>query len=66
MPIYEELVLKKPQPKTVQIGTLADIAKSVPANFTNANKPVGIAPANGNGNGAAQSKEAAAEAVAGD
>ena len=61
--IYEELVLKKPQPKTVQIGTLSDIAKAVPANFTNANKPIGIAPAPGNG---AKSAEAAAEAVAGD
>jgi hypothetical protein len=64
--IYEELVLKKPQPKVVQIGTVSDIAKAVPANFTNANKPIGIAPANGNGNGAAKSTEAAHEAVAGD
>src|SRR5579883_1170640 len=72
--IYEELVLKKPQPKTVQIGTLSDIAKAVPANFSNANQPIGIAPANGNGhsngngNGhaAPKSSEAAAEAVAGD
>ena len=43
--IYEELVLKKPQPTVVQIGTVQDIAKAVPANFSNSNKPVGIAPA---------------------
>ena len=49
--IYEELVLKKPQPTVVQIGTVSDIAKAVPANFANAGKPVTIAPANGNGNG---------------
>jgi 7,8-dihydro-6-hydroxymethylpterin dimethyltransferase len=70
--IYEELVLKKPQPTVVQIGSVSDIAKAVPANF----KPVTIAPATGNGNGngngnghsapAAQVKEATAEAVAGD
>jgi hypothetical protein len=70
--IYEELVLKKPQPTVVQIGTVQDIAKAVPANFTNAGKPVSIAPANGNGhsngNSAAkpESSEKAAEAVAGD
>jgi hypothetical protein len=62
--IYEELVLKKPQTPVVQIGTVGDIAKAVPANFTNANKPIGIAPATGNA--APKSKEAAAEAVAGD
>ena len=43
--IYEELVLKKPQPTVVQIGTVQDIAKAIPANFANANKPVNIAPA---------------------
>src|SRR5262244_1388594 len=43
--IYEELVLKKPQPAVVQIGTVQDIAKAVPANFANAGKPVTIAPA---------------------
>ena len=43
--IYEELVLKKPQPTVVQIGTVQDIARAIPANFTNAGKPVGIAPA---------------------
>jgi acylphosphatase len=43
--IYEELVLKKPQPSVVQIGTVQDIAKAVPANFSNAGKPVSIAPA---------------------
>jgi hypothetical protein len=66
-------VLKKPQPTVVQIGTVSDIAKAVPANFANAGKPVTIAPANGNGhsngNGApanTQSSEKAAEAVAGD
>jgi 7,8-dihydro-6-hydroxymethylpterin dimethyltransferase len=71
--IYEELVLKKPQPTVVQIGTVSDIAKAVPANFANAGKPVAIAPANGNGNGhsngngaATKSNEKAAEAVAGD
>jgi len=69
--IYEELVLKKPQPTVVQIGTVNDIAKAVPANFTNAGKPVTIAPANGNGNGngnshGAKAAEQAAEAVAGD
>jgi len=77
--IYEELVLKKPQPGVVQIGSLNDIAKAVPANFANAGKPVPIAPASGNGNGhpngnghsngnaapAPKSTEAA-EAVAGD
>jgi len=30
-PIYEELVLKKPQTAVVQIGTVSDIAKAVPA-----------------------------------
>src|SRR2546426_9121476 len=69
--IYEELVLKKPQPTVVQIGTVSDIAKAVPANFANAGKPVTIAPANGNGhsNGSsitANTDEKAAEAVAGD
>src|SRR5271165_1120358 len=66
--IYEELVLKKPQTTVVQIGTVTDIAKAVPANFSNANKPLTIAPANGNGNGNAASaaKETATEAVAGD
>jgi hypothetical protein len=43
--IYEELVLKKPQPTVVQIGTVQDIAKAIPANFANAGKPVNIAPA---------------------
>ena len=48
---YEEQVLKKPQPAVVQIGTVQDIAKAVPANFANAGlpalagKPVTIAPA---------------------
>ena len=69
--IYEELVLKKPQPAVVQIGTVSDIAKAVPANFANAGKSVTIAAANGNGhsngNGAAtKTDEKAAEAVAGD
>src|SRR5205823_3873577 len=41
--IYEELVLKKAQPTVVQIGTVQDIAKAVPANFANAGKPVSIA-----------------------
>jgi hypothetical protein len=63
----------------VQIGSVSDIAKSVPANFANAGKPINIAPAsgnghtnghangNGNGNGhATAKKEEAAEAVAGD
>jgi len=70
-------VLKKPQPTVVQIGTVSDIAKAVPANFANAGKPVTIAPAIGNGhtngnghsngNGAAtKTNEKAAEAVAGD
>jgi hypothetical protein len=68
--IYEELVLKKPQPTVVQIGSVSDIAKAVPANFANAGKPVTIAPATGNGNGNGHSapakQETAAEAVAGD
>ena len=78
--IYEELVLKKPQPTVVQIGSVSDIAKAVPGNFANAGKPVAIAPAAGNGSGhangnghsngnaasAPKSKEEAAEAVAGD
>src|SRR5438874_991135 len=59
--IYEELVLKKPQPTVVQIGTVNDIAKAVPANFANAGKPVTIAPANdnghSNGNGTAKSEQ---------
>jgi hypothetical protein len=66
-------VLKKPQPAVVQIGSLTDIAKAVPANFANANssaaagKPVNIAPVDGNGNGSSEHKpEQAAEAVAGD
>src|SRR5271163_3555454 len=54
--IYEELVLKKPQPTVVQIGSVSDIAKATPANFANAGKPVTIAPA----------KQEQAEAVAGD
>jgi len=41
---------------------VSDIAKAVPANFTNANKPVSIAPASGDSN----AKEQATEAVAGD
>src|SRR6266699_1910427 len=79
--IYEELVLKKPQPAVVQIGTVQDIAKAVPANFANAGLPaaagkaVTIAPGNGNGNGHSngygvgantQQAEKATEAVAGD
>jgi uncharacterized radical SAM superfamily Fe-S cluster-containing enzyme len=68
--IYEELVLKKAQPTVVQIGSVSDIAKSVPANFANAGKPVSIAPTNGNGhsngNGSATKHEEAAGAVAGD
>jgi len=78
--IYEELVLKKPQPTVVQIGSVSDIAKAVPGNFANTGKPVAIAPATGNGSGhangnshsngnaasAPKSKEEAAEAVAGD
>jgi uncharacterized radical SAM superfamily Fe-S cluster-containing enzyme len=72
--IYEELVLKKPQATVVQIGSVSDIAKAVPANFANAGKPVTIAPANGNGNGhsngngasAPHAAEKATEAVAGD
>ena len=67
--IYEELVLKKAQPSVVQIGTVGDISKAVPADF----KPVTIAPANGNthsngnGNGSsAKTNEKTAEAVAGD
>src|SRR5215470_2283110 len=43
--IYEELVLKKPQPTVVQIGTVQDIAKAVPANFANAGNSVTTAPA---------------------
>jgi hypothetical protein len=57
----------------VQIGTVSDIARAVPANFANAGKPVIIAPANGNGNGhsngngaTAKTEVKAAEAVAGD
>jgi len=42
---YEELVLKKAQPAVVQIGTVEDIAKAVPANFANVGKPISIAPA---------------------
>jgi 7,8-dihydro-6-hydroxymethylpterin dimethyltransferase len=53
--IYEELVLKKPQPTVVQIGSLTDIKQATPANF--ANKPVNIAPA---------APVTEAEAVAGD
>jgi hypothetical protein len=64
--IYEELVLKKPQQAVVQIGTVSDIAKAVPANFTNAGKPVTIAPATGNGASTPKAQETAAEAVAGD
>jgi uncharacterized radical SAM superfamily Fe-S cluster-containing enzyme len=56
--IYEELVLKKPQPTVVQIGSLTDIKQATPANFANANKPVNIAPV------PAPSEQA--EAVAGD
>ncbi len=55
--IYEELVLKKPQPTVVQIGSLTDIRQATPANFANANKPVNITPA---------APVTEAEAVAGD
>ena len=69
--IYEELVLKKPKQEVVQIGTVQDIAEAVPVDFANggrkpADKPVTIAPANGNGNGTSARDEKAAEAVAGD
>jgi len=80
--IYEELVLKKAQPSVVQIGSVSDIAKAVPANFASAGKPASIAPATGNGHangnghsngnghtngsGHVAKKEEAAEAVAGD
>jgi len=64
--IYEELVLEEAATDVVQIGSVSDIAKAVPANFTNANKPVNIAPANGNGSSSANATETAAEAVAGD
>src|ERR1700747_3478903 len=47
--IYEELVLKKPQPTVVQIGTVQDIARAFPAIFAKPGKPVTIAPATGNG-----------------
>jgi hypothetical protein len=57
-------VLKKPQQAVVQIGTVQDIAKAVPASFANGGKPVAIAPANGNG--APKATEKTAEAVAGD
>jgi 7,8-dihydro-6-hydroxymethylpterin dimethyltransferase len=70
--IYEELVLKKPQPTVVQIGSVQDISKAVPTNF----KPVTIAPGSGDGNGnghsngngvpAPHTAEKAAGAVAGD
>jgi hypothetical protein len=43
--IYEELVLKKPQPTVVQIGSLTDIKQATPTNFANANKAVNIVPA---------------------
>src|SRR5215510_9659710 len=45
--IYEELVLKKPQPTVVQIGTLTDIKQATPANHAKANgsQPAQIAPA---------------------
>src|SRR2546429_4023049 len=66
------ILLKKPQPAVVQIGTVGDIAKAVPANFANA--PVTTASADGNGNGHANGNgiaktpqtEKAARAVAGD
>src|SRR5213596_525119 len=69
--IYEELVLKKPKQEVVQIGTVSDIAKAVPADFANTGKPVTIAPANGNGNGhsngnGAPEPKPETEAVAGD
>jgi len=61
--IYEELVLKKPQPSVVQIGTLSDIKQATPANFaaSNSTRPVQITPASGDG-----VSTPAAEAVAGD
>jgi uncharacterized radical SAM superfamily Fe-S cluster-containing enzyme len=45
--IYEELVLKKAQPSVVQIGTVGDIAKAVPAGAA----PVTISNVKPNGNG---------------
>ena len=55
--IYEELVLKKPQEKVVQIGTIQQIQMAVPGATV---KPVQIAPAT------APVQQAEAEPVAGD
>jgi uncharacterized radical SAM superfamily Fe-S cluster-containing enzyme len=46
--IYEEMVLKKPQPAIVTIGTVAQIKQATPAGMP---APVTISNANGNGNG---------------
>lgn len=46
--IYEEMVLKKPQPAVVTIGTVAQIKQATPAGMS---APVTISNANGNGNG---------------
>jgi len=63
--IYEELVLKKSQPSVVQIGTIADIKKAVPAG---AAPVVKVANGNGhsNGSGAEKTETAEAATVAGD
>ncbi|MGH9690325.1 MAG: radical SAM protein [Candidatus Acidiferrales bacterium] len=61
--IYEELVLKKPTETVVQIGSMDQIRMAVPGATV---KPVQIAPANGNGNGAAKAEKPEAEPVAGD
>jgi len=67
-------VLKKPQPTVVQIGTVQDIAKAVPANFAQ-RRPSRWASrlrgGNGSGNGHSKGNgthaiEKATEAVAGD
>jgi uncharacterized radical SAM superfamily Fe-S cluster-containing enzyme len=72
--IYEELVLKKPQPAVVQIGTIQQIAQAVPGGaaavtISNANGNGlgnGNGHGNGNGNGKGTVTSEIAEPVAGD
>jgi hypothetical protein len=63
--IYEEMVLKKPAPSVVTIGSLDQIKRATPAGHS---APVVIGNGNGhaNGNGKGAAKPEVAETVAGD
>jgi hypothetical protein len=65
--IYEEMVLKKPAPSVVTIGSVEQIKRATPAGHS---APVVIGNGNGNGhsngNGKGAAKPEVAETVAGD